>query len=73
MGGADGRYDRALIFFLLHEQPEAVRRAALREVARVVRPGGRVLLCGGLYQVLALTIAPAATRQSESEFGKLCL
>ena len=30
------------------------------------------LLCGGLYQVLALTIASGATRQSDSEFGKLC-
>jgi len=109
LGGADGRYDRALIFFLLHEQPEAVRRATLREVVRVVRPGGRVvivdyhrpwrlnplrymmdpilswlepfaldlwrhnldawlpegaavaqrqLFCGGLYQVLVLTIEP---------------
>jgi ubiquinone/menaquinone biosynthesis C-methylase UbiE len=44
LGGADGRYDRALIFFLLHEQPEAVRRATLREVARVVAPGGRVVI-----------------------------
>jgi ubiquinone/menaquinone biosynthesis C-methylase UbiE len=42
--GADGGFDRALIFFLLHEQPEAVRRATLREVARVVRPGGQVVI-----------------------------
>jgi ubiquinone/menaquinone biosynthesis C-methylase UbiE len=44
LGGADGRYDRALIFFLLHEQPEAVRRATLREAVRVVKPGGRVVI-----------------------------
>jgi len=44
MGGPDGRYDRALLFFLLHEQPEAVRRATLREVARVVRPDGRIVI-----------------------------
>jgi len=44
LGGADGRYDQALIFFLLHEQPERVRRATLREATRVVRPGGRVVI-----------------------------
>jgi SAM-dependent methyltransferase len=37
-------YDRALLFFLLHEQPEAVRRATLAEALRVVRPGGRVVI-----------------------------
>jgi ubiquinone/menaquinone biosynthesis C-methylase UbiE len=41
---ADASYDRALIFFLLHEQPEAVRRATLAEALRVVRPGGRVVI-----------------------------
>jgi SAM-dependent methyltransferase len=44
LGGADGRYDRALIFLLLHEQPESVRRATLSEVVRVVKPGGRVVI-----------------------------
>lgn len=44
LGGADARYDRALAFFLLHEQPEAVRRATLREMRRVVRPGGRIVI-----------------------------
>jgi ubiquinone/menaquinone biosynthesis C-methylase UbiE len=37
-------YDRALVFFLLHEQPAAVRRQTLREVFRVVKPGGRVVV-----------------------------
>jgi ubiquinone/menaquinone biosynthesis C-methylase UbiE len=37
-------YDRALLFFLLHEQPEHVRRATLAEALRVVRPGGRVVI-----------------------------
>jgi ubiquinone/menaquinone biosynthesis C-methylase UbiE len=41
---ADGRYDRALVFFLLHEQPENVRRATLAETLRVVRPGGRIVI-----------------------------
>ena len=38
------RYDRALIFFLLHEQPEHVRRATLAEALRVVKPGGRIVI-----------------------------
>lgn len=37
-------YDRALLFFLLHEQPDSVRRATLAEVVRVVRPGGRIVV-----------------------------
>jgi ubiquinone/menaquinone biosynthesis C-methylase UbiE len=40
----DGAYDRALIFFLLHEQPASVRRQTLREVLRVVKPGGRIVI-----------------------------
>jgi len=38
------RYDRALLFFLLHEQPEEVRRRTLAEALRVVRPGGQVII-----------------------------
>lgn len=37
-------YDRALVFFLLHEQPEATRRATIAEALRVVRPGGRLVI-----------------------------
>ncbi len=37
-------YDRALLFFLLHEQPENARRATLAEALRVVKPGGRVVV-----------------------------
>jgi ubiquinone/menaquinone biosynthesis C-methylase UbiE len=37
-------YDRALLFFLLHEQPEAVRRETLAEAVRVVKPGGRIVI-----------------------------
>ena len=39
-----GSYDRALLFFLLHEQPAPVRRKTLEEAVRVVRPGGRVVI-----------------------------
>jgi SAM-dependent methyltransferase len=41
---ADACYDQVMLFFLLHEQPEAVRRATLSEALRVVRPGGRVII-----------------------------
>jgi ubiquinone/menaquinone biosynthesis C-methylase UbiE len=41
---ASASYDRALLFFLLHEQPEHARRATLAEALRVVRPGGRVVI-----------------------------
>lgn len=37
-------YDRALLFFLLHEQPEDVRRATITEALRVVKPGGRLVI-----------------------------
>ncbi len=40
----DASYDRALLFFLLHEQPDDVRRGTLSEALRVVRPGGRVVI-----------------------------
>jgi ubiquinone/menaquinone biosynthesis C-methylase UbiE len=39
-----GRFDRALLFFLLHEQPAAARRATLAQAMRVVRPGGRIVI-----------------------------
>ena len=39
-----GTYDRALLFFLLHEQPEPVRRRTLAEALRVLKPGGRLVI-----------------------------
>jgi len=44
LDAAAASYDRALLFFLLHEQPEAVRRATVAEALRVVRPGGQVVI-----------------------------
>lgn len=41
---ADGKFDATLLFFLLHEQPEAVRRATLAEALRVTRPGGKLVI-----------------------------
>jgi len=40
----DASYDRTLLFFLLNEQPEDVRRRTLMEALRVVRPGGKVVV-----------------------------
>jgi ubiquinone/menaquinone biosynthesis C-methylase UbiE len=37
-------YDRALLFFLLHEQPEDVRRRTLAEALRILKPGGRLVI-----------------------------
>jgi ubiquinone/menaquinone biosynthesis C-methylase UbiE len=44
LGIRTASYDRALLFFLLHEQPESVRRATLAEALRVVKPGGRIVI-----------------------------
>lgn len=41
---ASRSYDRVLLFFLLHEQPEAVRRRTLAEALRVLKPGGRLVV-----------------------------
>lgn len=44
LGFADSSFDRALLFFLLHEQPEHVRRRTLAEALRVLRPGGKLIV-----------------------------
>lgn len=44
LGQPDATFDSTLIFFLLHEQPEHVRRATLAEALRVTRPGGQVVI-----------------------------
>jgi ubiquinone/menaquinone biosynthesis C-methylase UbiE len=40
----DASYNRALVFFLLHEQPRQWRERTLKEVFRVVKPGGKVVI-----------------------------
>jgi ubiquinone/menaquinone biosynthesis C-methylase UbiE len=44
LGFADASYDQAVLFFLLHEQPEAVRRQTLGEALRVLKPGGKLVI-----------------------------
>jgi ubiquinone/menaquinone biosynthesis C-methylase UbiE len=41
---SDNSFDQALLFFLLHEQPEVVRKKTLSEALRVVRPGGTLTI-----------------------------
>jgi ubiquinone/menaquinone biosynthesis C-methylase UbiE len=40
----DASYDRALVFFLLHEQPRQYRERTLSELCRVVKPGGKIIV-----------------------------
>ncbi|MEJ5999302.1 rhodoquinone biosynthesis methyltransferase RquA [Paucibacter soli] len=44
LAAADASYEQVLMFFLLHEQPEAVRRATLAEALRVLKPGGKLVI-----------------------------
>jgi ubiquinone/menaquinone biosynthesis C-methylase UbiE len=41
---ASASYDRALLFFLLHEQPGDVRRRTLAEALRILKPGGELVV-----------------------------
>jgi len=40
----DQHFERVLLFFLLHEQPLAVRKKTLAEAMRVIRPGGTLTI-----------------------------
>ena len=44
LGFADATYERAILFFLLHEMPLDVRRRTLCEALRVLKPGGRLVI-----------------------------
>jgi len=58
-----GRYDMALLCYVLGEIPFDRRRAAIREIAGALRPGGKLAVAEGLFDphrqssdaVLALT------------------
>ena len=55
----DASYDQALIFFLLHEQPDHYRERTMSELFRVVKPGARSSLlimlgrAGGIHCVMS--------------------
>ena len=40
----DASYEQVLMFFLLHELPETVRRSTLAEALRVLKPGGKLVI-----------------------------
>jgi len=40
----DASYDQALVFFLLHEQPNHYRERTMGELFRVVKPGGQIIV-----------------------------
>jgi ubiquinone/menaquinone biosynthesis C-methylase UbiE len=44
MDFADGEFDRVLLFFLLHEQPQNSRERSLQEALRVLKPGGKLVI-----------------------------
>jgi ubiquinone/menaquinone biosynthesis C-methylase UbiE len=46
----DASLDAVTSIFMLHELPPAVRRAAMAECARVLRPGGRLVLMDSLQR-----------------------
>jgi len=58
----DQSFDRALLFFLLHEQPLAVRKKTLAEALRVIRPGGILTIVDyagpGRFNPLRYLMAP---------------
>lgn len=58
----DHSFDRALLFFLLHEQPEAVRKKTLAEAVRVLCPGGTLTIVDyaapGRFNPLRYLMAP---------------
>lgn len=41
---ADATFDTVLLFFLLHEQPDEVKKRTCAEALRVLKPGGRIVL-----------------------------
>jgi ubiquinone/menaquinone biosynthesis C-methylase UbiE len=47
---ADDSLDAVTSIFLFHELPPKVRRSALRECARVLKPGGRLILLDSLQR-----------------------
>jgi ubiquinone/menaquinone biosynthesis C-methylase UbiE len=58
----DGHFDVVASVFLFHELPPEVRSRVLSEIARVVRPGGLVIVADSLQ----LRDAPELSREIEA-------
>jgi ubiquinone/menaquinone biosynthesis C-methylase UbiE len=41
---ADNAFEQVIVFFLFHELPDSVRQKTYAEIARVLRPGGSLLI-----------------------------
>jgi len=58
----DASYDYVVLFFLLHEMPEAVRLRTVAEALRVVKPGGKVVFvdyhCPGWFNPFRYVMMP---------------
>lgn len=39
----DSSFDNVIVFFLLHEMPESVRKETIKEAIRVLKPGGKAV------------------------------
>jgi ubiquinone/menaquinone biosynthesis C-methylase UbiE len=48
MSFADEEFDAAVAIYLFHELPPPVRRSVVREAARIVKPGGRLIIVDSL-------------------------
>lgn len=53
---ADGYFDRASVTFGLHEMPHPVRMNVLREMRRVLKPGGRITVLDYAYPKRTLAV-----------------
>jgi ubiquinone/menaquinone biosynthesis C-methylase UbiE len=58
----DRRFDGVSVCFVLHELPPNVARQALREIHRVLRPGGKLAICEPSDEQLRLSL-PTLTRR----------
>jgi len=70
----DGSFDVCSISFGLHEMPEGVRLRALREMARVVRPSGKIVIVdyalpkGRIASALIYHVVKLYERDNYAEF-----
>jgi demethylmenaquinone methyltransferase/2-methoxy-6-polyprenyl-1,4-benzoquinol methylase len=53
---ADGYFDRASVTFGLHEMPHSVRMNVLREMRRVLKPGGKIIVLDYAYPKRTLAV-----------------